>query len=161
MKLFGLLVAAKVVMLLSGCGFGTDTGNPAAPNFGGGQGPKTFVGALVEFSCETITNCNSDLPMNVCREGLLAQSNVNEKIGLDKNAYSSLDEILQAEIKEEIIPDRDDGTECLLDLTELSCADSEVIDSYQPKFKNPFKFYHKMIPESCTSVFMNFREVSK
>ena len=142
-SLLSLVLVAGLVTLFQNCGgHGTDTGNP-----------KTAGGSIAVAACDVLVPCNPGLTVAVCREGLRNQSGIPAQIGL--NGYSTLVEVEQAELLNQLTPDETNWHACTTEIRAQLCTDAAVLGAYNGASNTPFYGAPAMIPQTgaCPRVF--------
>lgn len=166
------IIVFNLFLFLGGCG-GTDTGNPtipsdndddiletSPPSDGTGATPS-FVPAirvtefLLDQLCEEFTECFQQIGLDVCKEGLILVTNIDQELGIEEGKYPSYEAIIEAEKAGVLIPDSSAAGICMADTTALSCNDPSVRAAYNTSDPSNFDFIADMIPDSCQKVFVS------
>ncbi len=132
---------------------GTETGNPLENN-SDPQVLATETYKIVKASCEKVTSCNSLDEVEDCLQQQTSNSNFGAKLGLPvQNQTLQFWEIVNAELYQEIVPNLTNATLCINDISQLSCADSTVVQAYDPMLTEPYQELAGLLPLSCQSAF--------
>ena len=154
-------------ILIFSCG--TETGNPLTsltsgdndngdPNAGNDSGElqstKSFL--IAKSVCEKIKNCYPSTTADLnCEEDILGLEGFDENLGLPAGSYYDLTALMTAESDGRVTVDSNANTQCLTDLDDLSCSDSEVLNSYDSSNPTDYSNFALMLPQtsgSCSDV---------
>ncbi|PIT99818.1 MAG: hypothetical protein COT74_08515 [Bdellovibrionales bacterium CG10_big_fil_rev_8_21_14_0_10_45_34] len=86
-----------LVVLVSCKPDGTATGNPFRPPVADHSTPPWPISVLVNWSCDKITSCYSDLSKSDCVSGLKNQRDIDVEIGLEEQRFESLADAINFE----------------------------------------------------------------
>lgn len=161
----GLLLLFSI--LVFSCG--TETGNPLtsltsgdnnynSPNAdndsGELQSTKSFL--IAKAVCEKIKNCYLVATAGLdCEEVILGLEGFDENLGLPADSYYDLAALMTAEADDRVTVDSNANTQCLMDLDDLSCSDSEVVNAYDSSNPTDYSNFALMLPQtsgSCSDV---------
>lgn len=137
------LISGLLILLLASynncnpSGKGTEIGNPwSVPNSGTPASGSTTVPLAVQSTevldgaCVTLVRCNPSLTLSNCETGLLGAPNVVLALGLPAGSYSSLSAAQTAEAQGTVTVNSSALSNCLMDLSALSCSSSNVMNAY-------------------------------
>jgi len=155
MKITLRSLSFALLCILTSCG-GTGTGNPG-PSDPGTAGSLPANGSIVLSGiCNLLTTCNPSLSLATCSTGVLAVTGLDVHLGLPSGQYTSLSSIITAENNGLITGNATAASQCVSDLSQLSCGNQAVIDAYQSGNANPFAQVPAMMPSgsgSCPAVY--------
>lgn len=148
---------------------GTETGNPLTsltsgdnnnsdPNAGNDSGElqstKSFL--IAKAVCEKIKSCYPLAADDLnCEEDILGLEGFDENLGLAADSYYDLAALMTAESDDRLTVDSNANTQCLTDLENLSCSDSEVLNAYDSSNSTDYSNFALMLPQtsgSCSDV---------
>lgn len=130
---------------------GTDTGNPiwSSPVVA-----ATDTYNMVRAACVLVTSCNTLNEVEACLTQQMTSVDYGVKFGLPvPNQTWTLQQIISAEVLGDIVPNNAHVLICVNDISQLNCADGNVVQAYDPLLSEPYQNLSGLLPASCQSAF--------
>jgi CSLREA domain-containing protein len=149
-KFFALI--ASVLLLALVVSYNNCTNNTIFQKVYGttGTGNPMISNELLFAVCGTITRCNQQVTMDLCRMGVLSAPGMNGPLGLP-SSYPTLYAISQGEQSGTLIGGVSGGDSCFTNINDLPCTDPRVQGAYNSLSPNPFLGASGVVPASACS----------
>lgn len=112
---------------------------------------------LLARICFKLASCHSGvLTQATCESAILNEDDFDTEYGLNSADYSTYQEIINADSAAIITGDETSFSQCVSDITDLSCDDAEVLDAFDTNDPTNFTNAYKIIPVgagSCNDLF--------
>lgn len=136
-------------MSLTGCLWGTGTGNPEKQP----ASDSNSLFTLRSYVCVKLTNCYNLLSANDCQAGMGVQTNIDTELGLSEGQYASYEEVEDAVYDGVLSPHLAAVSQCADDIYQLSCEDLDARDVYDPLKSNPYENLKNIFSPACEGIF--------
>lgn len=146
------IVLIVLTINLSACSqLGTGTGNPLDPVSNGSQ---PMIASVFAATCEKISSCHApDADTIDCGQSISALTTFAEKLGIHQQPPPQVREIIEAQIRNELVPNPNAQLECVRQIDALSCHDPLVANSFDKNATQPYAKAADVMPADCTKVF--------
>ena len=130
------LLLLALVLIFTSCG--TETGNPATESdLSSGDNESSYAESLSSKICSKLVACFSEITSTSD-----CMTEINDENGFDtalgNSDYNTLSEFISAESNGSIVKNQTEATQCLSDIENLACSDTEVTSAFSSSSPNDY-----------------------